>query len=191
MGSNGLNGIHPLTNGVHEVNGVNGSHSSTRRLTPGIFAPIPSFFLEGSEDLDLESFSSHVVRVAKAGISPLVAGSMGEATHLTHSERTTLIRATRAALDKEGMKDVPIIAGTGTGSTRESIELCKEASEAGADYAIVIASGYFAGVLADNTKALKTFFTDVAKSSPIPVLLYNCTSSPDDCCLILNSKSSF
>ncbi len=97
---------------------------------------------------------------------------MGEAIHLTHAERKTLIQTARRALDEAGFTDVPIIAGTGTGSTRETIELCHEAAEAGADYTIVIASGYFAGAL--NPKALKTFFTDVAEKSPIPVIIYNC-----------------
>ena len=50
----------------------------------------------------------------------------------------------------------------------------KEAAEAGADFVIVITSGYFAGAL--GKKALKTFFVDVAEASPIPVILYNCES---------------
>lgn len=99
---------------------------------------------------------------------------MGEASHLTHSERVTVIQATRKALDAAGFADTPIIAGTGTGSTRETIELTKEAATAGADYAIVITSGYFAGVLAGNKDALKAFFTEVSAKSPIPVIIYNC-----------------
>ncbi len=101
---------------------------------------------------------------------------MGEAHHVSHSERTTLIRAARRALDGAGFPAIPIIAGTGAGSTRETIELSKAAAEAGADYAIVICSGYFAGALANNRKALKTFWTEVAAKSPIPVIIYNCTS---------------
>ena len=97
---------------------------------------------------------------------------MGEAHHLTHSERKVLIEAARKALDEAGYTDVPIIAGTGVGSTRETIELCHEAAEAGADYAIVIASGYFAGAF--SRPALKAFFTEVAEKSPIPVIVYNC-----------------
>ncbi len=115
------------------------------------------------------------MRVAKAGVRPLVSGSMGEAPHLSHSERITVIKAARKALDDTGFASMPIIAGTGAGSTRETIELSKEAAEAGADYAIVICSGYFAGALANNKKALKAFWTEVAAKSPIPVIIYNCT----------------
>lgn len=180
MGTNNSssNGSHPSngTNGV--ANGVEGEHItngvvSSRTLKPGVFAPIPTFFLEGSEDLDLKSFSAHVERVAKAGVVPLIAGSMGEAPHLTHSERTTIIQAAREALDEAGLGEVPLVVGTGTGSTRETIQLCKEAAEAGADFAIVITSGYFAGALVGNRQALKAYFVEVAEKSPIPVIIYN------------------
>ena len=101
---------------------------------------------------------------------------MGEAIHLSHSERTTLIQTARRALDSAGFTDFPIVAGTGAGSTRETIELCHEAAQAGADYAIVIASGYFAGAL--NAAALKDFFVEVAEKSPLPVIIYNCAYPP-------------
>jgi L-threo-3-deoxy-hexylosonate aldolase len=114
------------------------------------------------------------VFLAKAGIKPVLAGSMGEGVHLSHSERVALIKATREALDDAGFTDVPIVIGTGAGSNRETIQLSKEAAEAGVDYVIVITPGYFAGVLAGNKEALKAFFTEVAEKSPIPVIIYNC-----------------
>lgn len=156
------------------LNGVvNGHHSISRPLKAGVYAPIPTFFLKDSEDLDIPSFEAHIARMAAAGVPPLIAGTMGEAHHLSHSERTLLIRTTRRVLDDAGKTHVPIIAGTGVGSTRETIEVTKEAAEAGADYAIVIASGYFAGVLANNKQALKDFWAEVAEKSPIPVMIYN------------------
>jgi len=103
-----------------------------------------------------------------------LAGSMGEAIHLSHEERVTLIKTARKALDNVGLLSVPVIAGIGAGSTRESIDLANEAAAAGADYAIAITSGYFAGALAGNKKALKAFFQEVSSKSPIPVMIYNC-----------------
>ena len=167
--------------------------SVVRPLVPGIYAPLPTFFKTDSEDLgtpnpcsaspivsltiglvDLESQTAHVIRLVKAGVKPLLGGTMGEAHHLSHDERATLIKVTRKALDDAGYTDVPIIAGTGAGSTRETIQLSEEAAAAGADYAIVIASGYFAGALANNRKALKAFWSEVSEKSPIPVIIYNC-----------------
>ncbi|KAJ3725865.1 hypothetical protein C8R42DRAFT_659351 [Lentinula raphanica] len=155
------------------VNGSAPNGHISRIFKPGIYAPIPTFFLPDSEDLDLPSFEAHVIRVANAGVGPLIAGSMGEAIHLSHAERVTLIHAARNALDSAGLKHVPLIVGTGAGSTRETIELTKDAAEAGADYAIVIASGYFAGVLTGNKEALKAFWTEISEKSPIPVMIYN------------------
>lgn len=158
---------------IMSLNG-NGTHASTiRPLKSGIFAPIPSFFLPESEDLDIPSFENHVIRVATAGVGPLLAGSMGEAIHLSHEERVILIKTARKALDHVGLLTVPIIAGIGAGSTRESIDLAHEAAAAGADYGIVITSGYFAGALAGNKAALKAFFQEVSSKSPIPVMIYN------------------
>ncbi|KAI0807322.1 dihydrodipicolinate synthetase [Fomes fomentarius] len=149
------------------------SASVVRPLKPGIYAPLPTFFRPDSEEVDLQAQTAHVVRLIKAGVKPLLAGTMGEAHHLSHQERVDLIKAARQALDDAGFKDIPIISGSGAGSTRETIELSKEAAAAGADYVIVIISGYFAGALAGNKKALKAFWSEVSEKSPIPVIIYN------------------
>ncbi|THU88418.1 dihydrodipicolinate synthetase [Dendrothele bispora CBS 962.96] len=155
------------------VNGNSSAHRRIRPLKAGVYAPIPTFFLPDNEDLDVPAFEAHVTRTATAGIAPVVAGSMGEALHLSRAERVKLIQAGRKALDSAGLLDLPLIAGTGAGSTRETLELTNEAAAAGADYALVIASGYFAGVLAGNKAALKAFWTEVSEKSPIPVMIYN------------------
>ncbi|KAF9454561.1 dihydrodipicolinate synthetase [Macrolepiota fuliginosa MF-IS2] len=158
------------TNGV---NGINGHQSVVRPLKPGVFAPIPTFFLPDTEDLDIPSFESHVALVAQAGVGPVVTGSMGEAIHLSPAERATLVQTARRVLDDIGLTNVPVIAGTGAGSTRETLELTKQAAAAGADYGLVIASGYFAGALAGNREALKAYWVEISKKSPIPVMIYN------------------
>lgn len=127
---------------------------------------------------DLPTFEKHVAKVALAGVAPVIAGSMGEAPHLSHEERITLIRAARKVLDANGLTHLPVIAGTGAPSTRETIELTGQAAAAGADYALVIASGYFAGALIPNRQALKDFWTEVSAKSPIPIMIYNCKYLP-------------
>ena len=54
MSSNGINGTEAAngTNGVHSPNGANGATHS-RPLKAGIYAPIPTFFQEGSEDVGM------------------------------------------------------------------------------------------------------------------------------------------
>ena len=100
---------------------------------------------------------------------------MGEAIHLSQSERVKLIQVARKALNNASLSHVPIIAGTGAGSTRETVELTLQAAGAGADYAIVIASGYFAAALVNDREALMAFWAEVADRSVIPVIIYNCT----------------
>ncbi|WVQ77719.1 hypothetical protein IAR50_007409 [Cryptococcus sp. DSM 104548] len=156
------------------ANGTNGSTPHKRVLQPGVWAPIPSFF-DANEDLDIPTFQKHVVDLAKVGMQPVVCGSMGEAFHLTDDERVTLFKAAREALDSAGLQDTVLIAGTGGNSTRATIALSKLAASAGADVAIVIPPGYFAGAL--SPLALKTFFSEVASASPIPVMLYNYPSA--------------
>ncbi|GAA6013021.1 hypothetical protein JCM10207_008416 [Rhodosporidiobolus poonsookiae] len=139
----------------------------------GVYAPLNTFYKPNqAQDLDLDAFKKHVAFVAGAGVGVVALGSMGEAVQLTHSERNLVLRAARDALDADpALANIPLIAGTGASSTRETIELSKEAAEAGADFTMVIAPGYFAGAL--SKKALKTFFVEVAEASPIPVILYN------------------
>ncbi|KAI6005656.1 hypothetical protein EDD15DRAFT_2426081 [Pisolithus albus] len=151
--------------------------TTPRALRPGIYAPIPSFFLEQTEDLDLQALEKHVVMAARAGVGQVLAGSMGEAIHLARTERIALIKAARRALDAAGFTDRPIIAGIGAGSTRETIELAHDAADAGADYGIAIISGYFAGAIAGNKKALKAYWKEVSEKSAIPVLVYNYPSA--------------
>lgn len=102
----------------------------------------------------------------------LICGTTGEAPHLDLEERVAVIKATRQVLDSNGLTHIPIICGTGSGSTRQTINLTRSAAEAGADYAIVIISGYFA--LGLNYPAIKSFFLEVAEASPIPIMIYNC-----------------
>lgn len=105
------------------------------------------------------------------------------APHLSHAERNLVVRAVREALDENNLGHIPLIAGTGALSTRETIELTKEAAEAGATQAMVIAPGYFAGALSKD--ALREFFVEVAKESPIPVSRpsFVCSSHSDDLAL--------
>ncbi len=124
----------------------------------------------------MEALEKHAVYLVRAGVRPLLAGTMGEGLHLARGECATIIHSPRRALDRESFLDVPIIVGAGGSSMRETIVLCEEVAAAGADAVIVIMPGYFAGVLANHRRALKEFYTEVAEKSPVPVMIYNCAS---------------
>jgi dihydrodipicolinate synthase/N-acetylneuraminate lyase len=139
---------------------------------PGIHVPTPAFFDPITEDLDLKTIGEHAVRLAEAGIQGITTqGSNGEAVHMSHKERNLVTSATRKALDEAGFGWMPIVVGCGAQSTRETVELCHEAYEAGGDYALVLPPSYYAGLHAKET--VMTFFQDVASASPIPIVIYN------------------
>jgi len=149
----------------------NGTKSRTPMLA-GIYAPTMTFFNPQSEDLDLPTIKKHAVRLAKAGLVGLVTmGSNGEAVHLTREEKTAVTKATREALDEAGYKDVPVIAGASEQSVRGTIELCREAHSAGAEYVLLVPPSYYRGAMTEDT--IYDYYTSVADASPCPIILYN------------------
>ncbi|KAF2768351.1 putative dihydrodipicolinate synthase [Teratosphaeria nubilosa] len=169
--------------------------SATRRvLKPGLYGPLPTFFDE-NQDLDLVSFKKHLLNLATKGIgtpskyatlgspsSPhpevsVCAGSLGEAVHLTHDERTHLIRFTRQTLDAADLTSLPIVAGVGGSSTRETIKLAHDAHNAGADAGLVIPPPYYARSLEADDQQIVQYYIDICAASPIPIFLYNFPSN--------------
>lgn len=59
----------------------------------------------------METFKKHIVHLAKGGMGPVVAGSMGEAFSLADDERIALFKAAREALD-EATLESSLICGT-------------------------------------------------------------------------------
>lgn len=109
----------------------------------GVYAPVVAFFAE-DESLDLDALKQHITRLGSSGATGLVLqGSNGEAPHLSHDERTSIISAVRDTLKEIGREDMAIIAGCGAQSTRETIQLCKEARDAGAGWALVLSPSYW------------------------------------------------
>ncbi|KAE8423558.1 hypothetical protein BDV36DRAFT_306074 [Aspergillus pseudocaelatus] len=142
-------------------------------LRPGVYAPTLTFFDSNTEELDTASIRHHAVRLAKAGLVGLVTmGSNGEAVHLSRQERTVVTRETRSALDEAGFYNVPVIVGASEQSIRGTIELCKDAAEAGGEYVLIVPPSYYRTAVGKD-ETLYQFFTAVADASPLPIILYN------------------
>ena len=147
-------------------------HHPPRPLEPGVFVPIVTFFEGSDQDLDLDTLTKHVVRLAEAGVAGIVTqGSNGEAVHLTHREKILVTKTSRRALDHAGFTALPIIVGCGAQSVRETVELCDEAQAAGGDYALVLPPSYYKPFY--RSDCVVEFFQSVADASPIPILIYN------------------
>lgn len=140
-------------------------------LTKGVYVPTVAFF-KADEEVDLATTEKHAAYLAHSGVTGLVTqGSNGEAVHLDREERKAITAATRRAVDAAGYSSMPVIAGCGAASTRETIQLCKDSGEAGADAVLVLPPSYYKALV--SNEALHAHFVAVADASPVPVLIYN------------------
>ncbi|WP_075980874.1 4-hydroxy-tetrahydrodipicolinate synthase [Bacillus massilinigeriensis] len=97
--------------------------------------------------------------------SIVVAGTTGESPTLTKEEKIALFQHVVKVVDKR----VPVIAGTGSNNTYDSILLTKKAEEIGAD-AIMIVGPYYNK---PNQEGLYQHFKAIAESTSLPVMVYN------------------
>lgn len=88
---------------------------------------------------------------------------------LMNSERKQAISITREALDKNGFNNIPITAGTGMMSLKETLEMTRVAKEAGAQFSLVIPPHYWASAM--TKPVLIDYFTELADKSVLPVII--------------------
>lgn len=153
-------------------NGAANGRATRRPLPCGIYAPTMTFFNPETEDVDIPTVKKHAERLVRDGLAGLVTmGSNGEAIHCTREEKLAVTKATREALDAAGFAETPIIIGATEGSVRGTVELCKLAEAAGADYALLLPPSYFRALM--DEQAVHDYFVAVADGSPLPLILYN------------------
>lgn len=100
------------------------------------------------------------------GVSGLVScGSNGEAPYMTREERKRVIEIAVGEADGE----VPVIAGTGAPSTRETIMLSRDAKDVGADAVLVVTPYYFK----PSNEELVAHYRAILDAVDVPVILYN------------------
>jgi dihydrodipicolinate synthase/N-acetylneuraminate lyase len=149
------------------------ANGTTKRnpLPHGVYVPTVAFF-KPDEEVDIATVERHAVYLAHSGVTGLVTqGSNGEAVHLDRDERKAITAATRRAVDAAGYSSMPVIAGCGAPSTRETIQFCKDSGEAGADAVLVLPPSYYKALV--SSESMHAHFQAVADASPVPVLIYN------------------
>ncbi|MDH4262244.1 MAG: 4-hydroxy-tetrahydrodipicolinate synthase [Spirochaetia bacterium] len=122
-----------------------------------------------NEQIDYPALKKLIVKQMLNKVEGLVpCGTTGESPTLTHEEHREVIAKT-VEWAKEINKDTTIIAGTGSNSTQEAVDLTKSAAADGADYALVV-NPYYNKPTQDG---LYAHFMRIAESSTIPVIVYN------------------
>src|SRR5262252_6695738 len=116
--------------------------------------------------LDEEALRRLVDDQIAGGIDGLVpVGTTGESPTLTFEEHIRVIKVVVEAAKKR----VPVIAGTGSNSTREAIELSQAARDVGAD-GLLLVTPYYNKPGQDH---LYRHFKAVVDAVPLPSVVYN------------------
>ncbi len=120
-------------------------------------------------DVDFDAYGRLVDFQIDQGIDGIVpCGCTGEAATLSHEEQAECIRF---VVKRVGGR-VPVIAGTGSNSTREALALTRIAKEAGADAALLITPYYNK----PTPEGQIAHYTTIADAVDIPIVLYNVPS---------------
>src|SRR6202045_2795892 len=142
------------------------THPST--WLAGYIPDLPTPFDE-SDRIDLTAFAKLCERQIEASVSAIVVGeSVGEASTLTPAEHDTIIRA--AVGIARGRTRV--IAGAGSNSTSQAIELTRHAEAAGADAVLSVVPYYNKPMQA----GIDAHFRSIAGSTALPIILHDIPS---------------
>jgi 4-hydroxy-tetrahydrodipicolinate synthase len=130
----------------------------------GVFTALVTPFRDGV--LDERAMVELVELQVAAGVDGLVpCGSTGEAATLSHAEHRRVVEVVVAAARGR----VQVLAGTGSNSTREAIELTRHAKEAGADGALLISPYYNK----PTQEGILAHFLEIARQTAFPLVVYN------------------
>lgn len=120
-------------------------------------------------NIDFDTFGSILDdQIEKGTDAIVVCGTTGEDACLTHEEHTTAIKYCVNHVNRR----VPVIAGTGSNSTRYAIYLSQEAESLGVD-GLLSVTPYYNKTSQDG---LIAHYTEIADHVHTPIILYNVPS---------------
>lgn len=121
------------------------------------------------EEIDEEGFRNNINYLIDKGVTGLLgAATTGESATLTHAEHEKVIEILVDEVDGR----VETLAGAGSNSTKEALDLVHFSEEIGADAALVITPYYNK----PQPHGLVDHFKTVAENSDIPIIAYNVPS---------------
>lgn len=136
-----------------------------RTVFTGVYVPLVTPF-DGDGAVNAAALRRLIDWVIDNGASGVVpCGTTGESPTLTHAEHHQVIAWTVEYTAGR----VPVIAGTGSNSTAEAIELTRAADALGVDGMLVIAPYYNR----PNQQGLLEHFKAVADATAKPIVMYN------------------
>ncbi len=122
-----------------------------------------------NEKIDLSAFERQIDMQIEGGINALVVtGTTGEAVTLDEAEKRALLEAAVKRADGR----VPIVAGTGSQSTRVARSAAATAKSLGANALLVVTPYYNKG----TKEGLIAHYLSIAEETDLPLILYNVPS---------------
>ncbi|MDG1012040.1 MAG: 4-hydroxy-tetrahydrodipicolinate synthase [Luminiphilus sp.] len=136
-------------------------------ITGSIVALVTPMLPDGA--IDKEGLATLIEYHIQSGTAALgIAGTTGESATLTMAEHIDIIQF---AVEQAAGR-IPVVAGTGSNSTHEAIELTVAAAAAGAEYSLLVTPYYNK----PPQEGLYRHFCRVAAAVNIPIILYNVPS---------------
>jgi 4-hydroxy-tetrahydrodipicolinate synthase len=133
----------------------------------GVYTAIITPFKNGK--IDYDSFARHIEMQIKGGVDGIVPmGTTGESPTVSTEEHFEVIKKSVEFCKKR----IKVIAGTGSNSTDEAVELSESAASSGAD-GVLLVNPYYNK---PTQKGMIAHFATIAKAAAIPVMLYNMPS---------------
>ena len=130
----------------------------------GSFVALITPFVDGQiDEITFQKFVEWQIIQGTSGLVP--CGTTGESPTLSHSEHERLIDLTVEVSNKR----VPVMAGTGSNSTEEAIDLTKYAKKAGADSALIVMPYYNK----PTQEGMYAHFKAINDAVEIPLFIYN------------------
>ncbi|MFJ9178798.1 4-hydroxy-tetrahydrodipicolinate synthase [Streptomyces sp. NPDC102360] len=127
-------------------------------------AMVTPFAADGALDLDgAQRLAAHLVDAGNDGL--VVNGTTGESPTTSNAEKSDLVRAVVEAVGDRAH----VVAGVGTNDTRHSIELARQAQQAGAHGLLTVTPYYNK----PPQEGLLRHFTAIADATELPVMLYD------------------
>ena len=133
-------------------------------FTGSLVALITPMRQDGS--IDEKAYAALVDWQINEGTAAVVpAGTTGESPTLNHAEHK---RVVEIAIEV-ARRRAPVIAGTGSNSTEEALELTRHAKKAGADAALIVTPYYNK----PTQEGLYLHFKTIADTVDLPIIVYN------------------
>ncbi len=131
----------------------------------GIFPALVTPF-KSDDTIDFELFRNNLEAQIEAGVTgAIVAGSLGEASTLTRSEKVELVKFAKGFVPE----NFPVVLCIAEQSTNEAVSIAREAESIGADGLMVLPPMRYK---ADDRETVM-YFKTIAENTALPLMIYN------------------